>query len=179
MWRSRSVTEERGDESRPRDKTQHGARGLLPGPQKQRFLFSSTKWRHVIYGQPASVWSRERHRFMSAIMSCPCNRGKNLEGGVCWLQWLWWWGWDGGLQPLRAGPSGRKYIVSIPCWLWICDTVARGWGVALRCISQADVGLQAAWGWGGVWKESSAGGGWDRELDTCTHTHTKVWYTNW
>lgn len=76
------MTEERGDESRPRDKTQHGARGLLPGPQKQRFLFSSTKWRHVIYGQPASVWSKERHRFMSAIMGCPCNRGKNLKRGV-------------------------------------------------------------------------------------------------
>lgn len=81
MRRSRSVTEERGDESRPRDKTQHGARGLLPGPQKQRFLFSSTKWRHVIYGQPASVWSNERHRFMSAIMGCPCYQGRNLKRG--------------------------------------------------------------------------------------------------
>lgn len=75
------MTEERGDESRPRDKTQHGAQGLLPGPRKQRFLFSSTKWRHVIYGQPASVWSKGRHRFMSAIMGCPCYRGENLKGG--------------------------------------------------------------------------------------------------
>lgn len=75
------MTEERGDESRPRDKTQHGARGLLPGPRKQRFLFSSTKWRHVIYGQPASVWSKGRHRFMSAIMGCPCYRGENLKAG--------------------------------------------------------------------------------------------------
>lgn len=73
------MTEERGDESRPRDKTQHGARGLLPGPRKQRFLFSSTKWRHVIYGQPASVWSKGRHRFMSAIMGCPCYRGEDLK----------------------------------------------------------------------------------------------------
>lgn len=73
------MTEERGDESRPRDKTQHGAQGLLPGPRKQRFLFSSTKWRHLIYGQPASVWSKGRHRFMSAIMGCPCCWGKNLK----------------------------------------------------------------------------------------------------
>lgn len=75
------MTEERGDESRPRDKTQHGAQGLLPGPRKQRFLFSSTKWRHVIYGQPASVWSKGRHRFMSAITGCPCYRGENLKAG--------------------------------------------------------------------------------------------------
>lgn len=75
------MTEERGDESRPRDKTQHGAQGLLPGPRKQRFLFSSTKWRHVIYGQPASVWSKGRHRFMSAIMGCPCYLGENLKEG--------------------------------------------------------------------------------------------------
>lgn len=32
------MTEERGDESRPRDKTQHGARGLLPGPLKRWFF---------------------------------------------------------------------------------------------------------------------------------------------
>lgn len=73
------MTEESGDESPSRDKTQHGARGLLPGPQKQRFLFSSTKWRHVIYGQPASVWSKGRHRFMSAIMGCPCKQGEVLK----------------------------------------------------------------------------------------------------
>lgn len=86
------MTEERGDESRPRDKTQHGAQGLLPGPRKQRFLFSSTKWRHVIYGQPASVWSKGRHRFMSAIMGCPCYRGENLKEGVVGWVGCWWRG---------------------------------------------------------------------------------------
>lgn len=102
------MTEERGDESRPRDKTQHGARGLLPGPRKQRFLFSSTKWRNVIYGQPASVWSKGRHRFMSAIMDCPCYQGEDLKG---WVRR----GVDEegeGLWPLRARPYGKVHCVS-------------------------------------------------------------------
>lgn len=33
----------------------------------------------MIYGQPASVWSNERHRFMSAIMGCPCYQGEDLK----------------------------------------------------------------------------------------------------
>lgn len=37
------MTEERGDESRPRDKTQHGAWGLLPGPQKLGFFVLPNK----------------------------------------------------------------------------------------------------------------------------------------
>lgn len=37
------MTEERGDESRPRDKTLHGAQGLLPGPQKRLFFVIPNK----------------------------------------------------------------------------------------------------------------------------------------
>lgn len=71
------MTEERGDKRRPRDKTQHGDAGFVtrPADAKHSFFFApfdKMEGASVIYGRPASVWSSERHRFMSAITACPC-----------------------------------------------------------------------------------------------------------
>lgn len=66
-------------------------------------------------------------------MSCPCYWGKNLKTGV-----------GGGLLWPPRSKTFWESPVSAPCCLWLCNTVARGWGVALHCISQADVGAR---GW--------------------------------
>lgn len=61
----------------------------------------------VIYGRPASVWSSERHRFMSAITACPCSRGLVFE--------------EEGLDPLgECTPSAPAFHVE-------------GEGVAFHC----------------------------------------------